>query len=93
MAIDSQAKRQSACFFGKAGRPSTLAPDGTIDQSDRQDAAGFYRGILAVTAVTRLVLQMVYGYVPSVRVSAKAPAVSVKGYVPSVNISAERDES
>jgi len=44
MAIDTAAKRASAI-----GLLPPL-PDGTIDQGDRQQASGLYRGITAVAA-------------------------------------------
>ena len=45
MAIDTRDKRASAVFV--AVRACYPAPDGTIDQADRQHAARVYRGILA----------------------------------------------
>lgn len=50
MAIDTREKRQSA---SRAVNPfARILPvaDGTIDQGDRQHAAGFYSGILAIAA-------------------------------------------
>ena len=44
MAIDTQAKRQSAELFML--HPHTVIPDGSIDQHDRRDIAFCYRSIL-----------------------------------------------
>ena len=52
MAVDTRRKRMSA---SNAANPfARLLPlaDGTIDQADRQHAAGYYSGILATALVT-----------------------------------------
>ena len=66
MAIDSKAKRQSACFFRRAGAPRTAFPDGSIDQADRQDTAGFYRGILAGAAELLTTLMLVNFFIDNI---------------------------
>ena len=51
MAIDTRAKRQSAHRVANPFARILPLADGTIDQADRQHAAGFYGGILAITIV------------------------------------------
>lgn len=47
MAIDSARKRYSALNY-RTRRRGRLLPDGAISGVDRQDAAGFYRGVTAL---------------------------------------------
>ena len=48
MALDTANKRSSAIFVGIPFRGKYPFPDGTIDAGDRQHAAGYYRGVVAV---------------------------------------------
>lgn len=47
MAVDTKNKRSSAIFPGSPWRGMLPAPDGTIDQGDRQATAFVYSGIEA----------------------------------------------
>jgi hypothetical protein len=51
MAVDTRQKRASAIGLGLAALLVLPAPDGTIDQADRQQAASAYAGILAAPSV------------------------------------------
>ena len=51
MPIDTRERRASAVTVGLPWRGTFPAGDGTIDQGDRQQAATFYRGVLAGAGV------------------------------------------
>jgi hypothetical protein len=46
MAIDTRNKRSSAVHVGSPWRTSLPVGDGTVDQGDRQHAAGYYGAVL-----------------------------------------------
>lgn len=50
MAVDTKAKRFSMLNFGSISTDLLPAPDGTIDQADRQHLLDLYGGILAAGA-------------------------------------------
>lgn len=47
MALDSRDKRASAIAVGLSWRTVYPVADGSINEGDRQQSAGWYRGILA----------------------------------------------
>jgi hypothetical protein len=51
MALDTRNNRASALACGLAALAILPAPDGTVDQVDRQQAGAVYAGIVAGTAV------------------------------------------
>ena len=54
MAIDTENKRRSASNWICLIPP---VPDGTIADTDKQHVAGFYSGIAALSAWTKIVIQ------------------------------------
>lgn len=55
MSLDTREARASACFVGLPWRGQLPAPDGGLDAGDRQQAGGYYRGILALHPGVELV--------------------------------------
>ena len=70
MAIDTRLKRSSAINVGSPWRSILPAPDGVVDQADRQATALHYSGILAAGAVA--FVETPGGGVPSIKPEIEA---------------------
>lgn len=82
MAVDTAAKRMSLVGYGMPFRLALPAPDGTLDQGDRQHLAGLYCGILAGAAVVVVT--------PSIRLTGVLSSCLLVGRLSSIGLTGSR---
>lgn len=90
MAIDSARKRYSALNY-RTRRRGRLLPDGAISGADRQDAAGFYRGVTSLLFVVALSSASVVQ--PAITASVTQPGVTASVTQPTITTSVKNDIS
>ena len=81
MAVDSRNKRASVLGFGLAALLVMPAPDGTIDQADRQHVAYSYPGITAGTPIAPDVI--------IIAIPAEAQTIAIDADAQTIQVSAE----